>query len=625
MPPSSSGKADRFHLHYIPAIKRHHDDEAMDDDYASTHVSDDAEQDHFQMDELVKDDLDLELPTQVVGHVCAEVEWRDSSAPVDPTSAPVNLPSMPVHPRGHHSQWSDDHGRGKGSRKEGKNKDSLKGEKSKDGARDAGGNWYRRQDGRWNQPELTESEVFGEQASSAGIKFDKYDNIPIEVSGKCADEVAPIERWSEAGLPGSLVDNIRRCGFHHLTPVQKYSIPIVMSGRDLMASAQTGSGKTCAFMVPCLASLLRTGPPHASSGRQPRPCGLVLAPTRELAVQIHDASVKFSFRTGIRTCVIYGGASFGEQRRELEQGCDIIVATPGRLTQMFERKRVSLSLVHFLILDEADRMLDMGFEPQVRQIVEHTDMVLRKSDRQSMMFSATFQKEVQLMAVDFMRDYLFLTVGRVGAAAELVTQKLVYADAPEHKLRSLKNALKDHLPLGGLAVVFVQKKSGADDLEVTLYESGVKAAAIHGDRGQDERNAAMAAFKSGRSPVLVATDVVGRGLDIDNISLVINFDMPNQIDDYVHRIGRTGRGGRTGVAVSLINRGCRCLGELRDLLAEANQEIPDWYEDLCKERRVHHRHEVPSTRISKDSRKETEAAKSFGNSFGITGSADAWD
>jgi len=533
--------------------------------------------------------------------------------------------------KGSHPRWSDDRGGGKGNRK-GKSIDS------KD--REAGGDWYRRPDGRRNRAEPTELEVYGEKKTGggAGIEFDKYDNIPVRVSGTSAEKVEPIARFSEARLTDSLFDNLRRCGYERPTPIQKYSIPIVVSGRDLMACAQTGSGKTCAFMVPCLESLLRKGPP-ASSGRRPSPCGLVLAPTRELAAQIHAESVKFSFRTGIRTCIIYGGAAMNEQKRELDEGCDIMVATPGRLTDMFARNFVSLSLVHFFILDEADRMLDMGFEPQVRQIVEQTDMIKRKSDRQSMMFSATFSKEVQLMATDFLHDYLFITVGRVGAASELVTQKVVYAEEHTHKVRSMEKALKDYLPEGGLAVVFVETKKGADALETDLFQKGVQVAAIHGDRSQTEREAALAAFKSGLNPVLVATDVVGRGLDIDNISLVINFDMPKQIDDYVHRIGRTGRAGRTGVAVALINQRCMYLSDLRDLLAEANQEVPSWYDDLCKngpkragprqgprgmaEDERYKGQEKPSAGVSTDTRKVTPPRHGT-DGFGMTGQADAW-
>lgn len=451
-----------------------------------------------------------------------------------------------------------------------------------------GGDWWKRQDGRRSREEdRTELEVFGEpKKSTAGIDFDKYDAIPVQVTGSNVDNYEAINRFSEAKLTDSLFENLTRCGYARPTPVQKHSIPIVASGRDLMACAQTGSGKTCAFMVPCIESLLRSGPPaNPSNARRPKPmpCGLVLAPTRELAAQIHVESLKFSYDTGIRCCIVYGGADMKEQREEMQRGLDILVATPGRLTDMCDRGFVSLELVQFFILDEADRMLDMGFEPQVRQIVVNTGMG-RSSNyrRQSMMFSATFAREVQVMAQDFLEDYVFITVGRVGSASELVKQHVIYAEDVRQKTRSLEKSIAEHLPTGGLAVVFVETKKSADTLELDLHNAGIRVAAIHGDRSQTEREEALAAFKSGQCPVLVATDVAARGLDIPNISLVINFDMPKQLDDYVHRIGRTGRAGRKGVAFAFVNERTAYLPQLGELLVEAKQELPLWFEDLVR-------------------------------------------
>merc|ERR1719464_1589557 len=452
-----------------------------------------------------------------------------------------------------------------------------------------GGDWKRRQDGRRPGGEnKTELEVFGEvkKRSTAGIDFANYDAIPVQITGNDVEGIVPVQRFSEARLTDSLFENLRRCGYDRPTPVQKHSIPIVCSGRDLMACAQTGSGKTCAFMVPCLESLLRSGPPacpNSSRRPKPMPCGLVLAPTRELAAQIHVEACKFSFDTGIRCCIIYGGVEMREQRMDLEKGCDILIATPGRLTDMCERGNISLELVQFFILDEADRMLDMGFEPQVRQIVESTGMGRSSAfPRQSMMFSATFAREVQHMARDFLNDYVFITVGRVGSASELIRQEVVYAGEIKGKVRALERAIKDNLPKDGLAVVFVETKRSADTLELELHESGVAVTAIHGDRSQSEREEALNAFKSGANPVLVATDVAARGLDIPNVALVVNFDMPKQLDDYVHRIGRTGRAGRKGVAIAFVNERCNYLAELGDLLVEAKQELPMWFSELCR-------------------------------------------
>lgn len=452
-----------------------------------------------------------------------------------------------------------------------------------------GGDWYKRSGGR-RAEEPSELEVFGppKTRSTAGIDFDKYEAIPVQVTGEGASDVKPISRFSEGRLSDSLFENLRRCGYDRPTPVQKYSIPIVVSGRDLMACAQTGSGKTCAFMVPCIESLLRSGPPPMQQGgrKKPSPCGLVLAPTRELAAQIHTESVKFAFDTGIRCCIIYGGADIREQRTELDRGCDILVATPGRLTDLVSRSYLSLGYIQFFILDEADRMLDMGFEPQVRQIVEEFDMGKQsRHRRQGMLFSATFPIEVQRMAQDFLHDYIFITVGRVGSASELVTQKVVYAEDMAQKVRALDKAIKDYLPKDGLCVVFVETKRGADSLEIDLHQRSVPVTAIHGDRSQAEREEALKAFKSGENPILVATDVAARGLDIPNVSLVVNFDLPKQLDDYVHRIGRTGRAGRKGVAVALVNERCTYLNELYDILVEAKQETPIWFEELCRSAR----------------------------------------
>merc|ERR1719384_283286 len=453
-----------------------------------------------------------------------------------------------------------------------------------------GGDWCRRQDGRrGGGEERTELEVFGEvkKRSTAGIDFDSFDAIPVQITGSDVEGLRPIQRFSEAKLTDSLFQNLGRCGYDRPTPVQKHSIPIVVSGRDLMACAQTGSGKTCAFMVPCLESLLRAGPPPPPSGARrsrPMPCGLVLAPTRELAAQIHVEACKFSYETGIRCCIIYGGADMREQRMDLEKGCDILIATPGRLTDMCDRANVSLELVQFFILDEADRMLDMGFEPQVRQIVKTKGLGRNSAfPHQSMMFSATFAREVQHMARDFLNDYVFITVGRVGSANELITQKLVYAAELKQKCRSLEKAISEQLPKGSLAVVFVETKRAADTLELSLHESGVPVTAIHGERTQQEREEALHAFRTGANPVLVATDVAARGLDIPNVALVVNFDMPKQLDDYVHRIGRTGRAGRKGVAIAFVNERCTYLGELGTLLTEAKQELPLWFSDLCSQ------------------------------------------
>lgn len=316
--------------------------------------------------------------------------------------------------------------------------------------------WYGRKDGR--RPDqldaFSEVEIFGEvKERTAGIDFDQYDKIPVEVTGDGNEDFKPISAFKDFKLAEALSWNINRCGYDRPTPVQKHAIPIVVGGRDLMACAQTGSGKTCAFMVPCIESLLRSGPPpeaRSSRGRPPpMPCALVLAPTRELAAQIHEESLKFAYNTGVQSRIIYGGADIREQLRELGKGTDILVATPGRLSDFIGRESVDMGMTQFLILDEADRMLDMGFEPQVREIVQYSGMSrnLEKGvRRQSMMFSATFAGNMQSMAGDFLTDYLFITVGRVGSCSETITQTLLYAEEGKGKTRALEKIYRDHAP-----------------------------------------------------------------------------------------------------------------------------------------------------------------------------------
>jgi len=303
---------------------------------------------------------------------------------------------------------------------------------------------------------------------------------------------------------------------------------------------------------------------------------LVLAPTRELACQIYDEGRKFSWKTGLQTVVVYGGVPIGSQLRDLERGCDILVATPGRLVDIIERGRISLSSIRFLILDEADRMLDMGFEPQIRRIVEQEDMPPSK-DRQTLMFSATFPKEIQRLASAFLYDYIFLAVGRVGSTTDLVTQKFIRCDEQDKP-----NMLLDLInSVSGLTIIFVETKKKADILEDFLLGERFRATSIHGDRGQEDRTAALRSFSNGTTPYLIATNVAARGLDIENIMHVINYDMPTDIDDYVHRIGRTGRAGKPGLATAFITEeNANIIPKLIEILDESGQEVPEWLDKM---------------------------------------------
>lgn len=416
-----------------------------------------------------------------------------------------------------------------------------------------------------------------------GINFDAYEDIPVETSG--SDVPPPAGTFAEIDLGEALGRNVGRCGYVRPTPVQRHAIPISLAGRDLMACAQTGSGKTAAFCFPIISGVLRNRSPSSQQGayrgaRTACPVALIMSPTRELASQIHVEAKKFAFQTGVKVVVAYGGASMYQQLRDLEKGVDILVATPGRLVDLVERARVSLQNIKYLALDEADRMLDMGFEPQIRKIVEQMDMP-PPGIRQTMLFSATFPQEIQRLASDFLSNYIFLAVGRVGSSTDLITQRVEYV--PDLDKRGHLVDLLHAQRLNGadgkqaLTLVFVETKRGADSLENWLSTNGFSATVIHGDRNQYEREQALKSFKVGRTPILVATDVAARGLDIPHVAHVINFDLPKDIDDYVHRIGRTGRAGKSGLATAFFSNGNQPLAKaLADLMQEANQEVPDW-------------------------------------------------
>jgi len=435
-----------------------------------------------------------------------------------------------------------------------------------------------------------ERELFGilddPSKQQTGINFEKYDDIPVEASGQNVPE--PILKFTNPPLDDHLLKNIELAHYKVPTPVQKYSIPIVMGGRDLMACAQTGSGKTGGFLFPILSQAFINGPsppPAGAAGnfgrqRKAYPTSLVLAPTRELVSQIYDESRKFAYRSWVRPCVVYGGADIGSQLRQIERGCDLLVATPGRLVDLIERGRISLCNIKYLVLDEADRMLDMGFEPQIRRIVEGEDMP-GVQNRQTLMFSATFPRDIQMLARDFLKDYVFLSVGRVGSTSENITQKVEYVEDMD-KRSVLLDILHTHG--AGLTLIFVETKRMADSLSDFLINQNFPATSIHGDRTQRERERALEMFRNGRCPILVATAVAARGLDIPNVTHVVNYDLPTDIDDYVHRIGRTGRAGNTGISTAFFNRGNRgVVRDLIDLLKEANQEVPAFLENIARE------------------------------------------
>jgi len=430
------------------------------------------------------------------------------------------------------------------------------------------------------EPEASVDDLYT-KGCNMGINFKKYFDIPVNVSGPNYDKKV-LNSFADANLHPVVRKNVEKCKYEKPTPVQQHAMPILDAGRDLMACAQTGSGKTAAFLLPIFSKIIEGGlgsPPGASLQA---PACLILAPTRELATQIYNEARKFAAGTEVHPVVIYGGVSPAFQMRNIRDGCDILVATPGRLMDFASNNYVSLKSVKFLILDEADRMLDMGFERDVRRIVQ---LGVQK-ERQTLMFSATFPAEVQRLATDFLtKNYLFLSVGVVGAANSDVEQ-MVLRVSQFDKREKLEEILNADDTVAQKTLVFVKLKRTADFLATYLSQVGFPCTSIHGDRMQFEREKALKDFKSGACPILVATDVAARGLDIPNVSLVVNYDLPNEIDDYVHRIGRTGRCGNQGRAVAFFDQSqpedARLAGELcKSMQRSETEAIPQWLLDAA--------------------------------------------
>ncbi|KAM6985159.1 putative ATP-dependent RNA helicase DDX4 [Aplochiton taeniatus] len=425
-------------------------------------------------------------------------------------------------------------------------------------------------------PALSEEEdaIFAHYKS--GINFDKYDNILVDVSG--SNPPKAIMTFAEAALCDSLNRNVSKSGYVKPTPVQKHGIPIINAGRDLMACAQTGSGKTAAFLLPILQQLMADGVAASRFSEVQEPECVIVAPTRELINQIYMEARKFAHGTCVRPVVVYGGISTGYTIREVLKGCNVLCATPGRLMDILGRGKIALTKLRYLVLDEADRMLDMGFEPEMRKLVGTPGMP-SKEDRQTLMFSATYPEDIQRLAADFLKtDYLFLAVGVVGGACSDVEQVIV-----EVTKFSKREKLLEILQTTGTdrTMVFVETKRQADFIATFLCQEKVSTTSIHGDREQREREQALCDFRSGKCPVLVATSVAARGLDIQDVQHVVNFDLPNNIDEYVHRIGRTGRCGNTGRAVTFYDPEAdnQLSRSLVKVLSGAQQVVPSFLEE----------------------------------------------
>jgi len=366
----------------------------------------------------------------------------------------------------------------------------------------------------------------------------------------CRSESVPLSKdkktsFADLGLAESILHAVKREGYDTPTPIQAGSIPAILEGRDVLGCAQTGTGKTAAFALPVLDLL--SGSNNGGRRRGERaPRALILSPTRELAEQIADSFKTYGKKTGLHHTLIYGGVSQGKQVRDLMGGTDIIVATPGRLIDLLQQGYVNLEEIELFVLDEADRMLDMGFIHPIRRIAD-----LIPEDHQTLLFSATMPKAIASLADSLLNDPVKVTVNPVASTAPKIEQSL-YMVPQERKASLLVHLLEDqYMPR---TLVFTRTKHGADKLTKRLNKSGVPADAIHGNKSQNQRRRALDSFRKGKTQVLVATDVAARGIDVDGVSHVINYSLPEEPESYVHRIGRTGRAGATGVAIAFCDK-----------------------------------------------------------------------
>ncbi|XP_026463802.1 ATP-dependent RNA helicase vasa-like [Ctenocephalides felis] len=424
-------------------------------------------------------------------------------------------------------------------------------------------------------PSEDEKDIF-ESGISTGINFSKYENIEVKVSGM--DVPVPIQSFEEAGLRKIVLENIMNSKYTVPTPIQKYTLPIVMAGRDVMGCAQTGSGKTASFLLPII-NIILEDPQLIVAGDYIEPQCIIVTPTRELTIQIHSEARKFAHSSVLKVCMAYGGTGVRHQGDRIMNGCHILVATPGRLNDFLGRGRIQLNSIKFIVLDEADRMLDMGFLPEMEKLMNNPSMAPREN-RQTLMFSATFPEDVQRVAGKFLENYVFIAVGIVGGACSDVDQMFheVERFKKKDKLKEILNEDKEYIGV----IVFVETKRNADFIAALLSEQGIPTTSIHGDRLQREREEALRDFKQGTRGVLVATGVASRGLDIKNVRHVINYDLPKSIDEYVHRIGRTGRVGNKGKATSFYDhqQDEPLAADLVRILTDAGQPIPEFLQNI---------------------------------------------
>jgi len=389
----------------------------------------------------------------------------------------------------------------------------------------------------------------------------------------------PMLEFTDCTMPDYIMSSIRRNGFQNPTPIQAQGWPIALSGKDMVGIAQTGSGKTLGYMLPAIIHINHQDYLRPGDG----PIALILAPTRELAQQISEVASEFGRASKLRHTCVYGGAPKGGQLRDLERGVEICIATPGRLIDFLEMGKTNLRRCTYLVLDEADRMLDMGFEPQIRKIVEQI-----RPDRQTLMWSATWPKEVRRLAEEFLVDYTQLNVGSLDLAANHNILQIVDVCEGHEKFSKLFRLLEEIMAeKENKTIIFAETKRGCDELTRAMRREGWPGMCIHGDKTQQERDWVLREFRSGKSPIMVATDVAARGLDVTDVKFVINFDYPNNSEDYIHRIGRTGRSNNSGTAYTFFTmQNAAKARDLVSVLREANQVVNPKLLDLMNSSRA---------------------------------------
>ncbi|XP_071442113.1 probable ATP-dependent RNA helicase DDX17 isoform X1 [Hetaerina americana] len=398
-----------------------------------------------------------------------------------------------------------------------------------------------------------------------------------EITVKGNNVPFPNQHFEEGNFPDYVMREIRKQGFAEPTAIQAQGWPIALNGRDMVGIAQTGSGKTLAYILPATVHINH----QPSLSRGDGPIALVLAPTRELAQQIQQVARDFGSSTYVRNTCIFGGAPKGPQARDLERGVEIVIATPGRLIDFLERGTTNLRRCTYLVLDEADRMLDMGFEPQIRKIVEQI-----RPDRQTLMWSATWPKEVRNLAEEFLTDYIQVNIGSLQLSANHNILQIVDVCQEYEKQNKLSKLLSEiGAERDSKTIIFVETKRKVEDITRNIKREGWPAVCIHGDKSQPERDYVLREFRNGRAPILVATDVAARGLDVEDVKFVINFDYPNSSEDYIHRIGRTGRCEQTGTSYAFFTpSNSRQARDLVSVLREANQKVNPKLDEMASMR-----------------------------------------